>query len=55
MVLARHMDRYVTIKLETRMSMDKIVIKDLLLRGIIGLNPEERIKTRCSDQFSALY
>ncbi|MCO5183135.1 MAG: dihydroneopterin aldolase [Anaerolineae bacterium] len=24
--------------------MDKIVIKDLLLRGIIGLNPEERIK-----------
>ena len=24
--------------------MDKIVIKDLLLRGILGLNPEERIK-----------
>lgn len=24
--------------------MDKIVIKDLLLRGILGLNPEERVK-----------
>jgi dihydroneopterin aldolase len=24
--------------------MDKIIIKDLLLRGIIGINPEERIK-----------
>ena len=24
--------------------MDKIIIKDLLLRGILGLNPEERIK-----------
>jgi FolB domain-containing protein len=24
--------------------MDQIVIKDLLLRGILGLNPEERIK-----------
>lgn len=24
--------------------MDKIVIKDLLLRGIIGINPEERVK-----------
>jgi FolB domain-containing protein len=23
---------------------DKIIIKDLLLRGIIGINPEERIK-----------
>jgi FolB domain-containing protein len=23
---------------------DKIVIKDLLLRGIIGINPEERVK-----------
>jgi FolB domain-containing protein len=24
--------------------MDKIIIKDLLVRGILGLNPEERIK-----------
>ncbi len=24
--------------------MDKIIIKDLLLRGILGLNPEERVK-----------
>lgn len=24
--------------------MDKIVIKDLLLRGIIGINPDERVK-----------
>lgn len=24
--------------------MDKIIIKDLLLRGIIGINPEERVK-----------
>lgn len=24
--------------------MDKILIKDLLLRGIIGINPEERVK-----------
>lgn len=24
--------------------MDKIIIKDLLLRGILGLNPEERIQ-----------
>ena len=24
--------------------MDKIIIKDLLLRGIIGINPDERIK-----------
>jgi FolB domain-containing protein len=23
---------------------DKIIIKDLLLRGIIGINPEERVK-----------
>jgi FolB domain-containing protein len=24
--------------------MDKIIIKDLLLRGIIGINPDERVK-----------
>lgn len=24
--------------------MDKIIIKDLLLRGILGLNPDERVK-----------
>ncbi|KAA3659638.1 MAG: dihydroneopterin aldolase [Chloroflexi bacterium] len=24
--------------------MDKIIIRDLLLRGIIGINPEERVK-----------
>ena len=24
--------------------MDKIIIKDFLLRGIIGINPDERIK-----------
>ncbi len=24
--------------------MDKIIIKDLLVRGILGLNPEERVK-----------
>lgn len=24
--------------------MDKIIIKDLLLRGIVGINPDERIK-----------
>lgn len=24
--------------------MDKIIIKDLLVRGIIGINPEERVK-----------
>ncbi len=25
---------------------DKIIIKDLLLRGIIGINPEERVKAQ---------
>ena len=24
--------------------MDKIIIRDLLLRGIIGINPDERVK-----------
>ena len=24
--------------------MDKVIVKDLLLRGILGLNPEERVK-----------
>jgi len=26
--------------------LDKIIIKDLLLRGIIGINPEERVKAQ---------
>ena len=25
-------------------TMDKIIVRDLLLRGIIGINPEERVK-----------
>lgn len=26
--------------------MDKIIVKDLLLRGIIGINPDERVKAQ---------
>ena len=29
---------------QERVNMDKIIIRDLLLRGIIGINPDERVK-----------